>query len=286
VLIESRLEEVAMRILIAVAAIAVLLIGPPAHAGNYTDWWWGGSAQSGQGVNVGQHGDMIFASWFTYDESGSGMWVVLSGPLDATGTIVSGTFYRTTGPALGAAFDPAKVVAAPVGTGTLTFADMHHASFDWNVDGKSGTLALVRQSYGATAIAGNYEGVTDGELNCSGMAMGPGPMMMPTPMPPADMTIHGSMTLSITVSGSEASGVATMGGAACSWTGAMAQSGQTVHILGTAACPAPLEMAALDLTLQVLDRTVVGWQKISSGMDMGGMGGCMRTEQFALTHAY
>lgn len=275
-----------MRIFIAVAAIAVLLVVPTARAGNYTDWWWGGSAQSGQGVNVGQHGDMIFASWFTYDESGSGMWVVMSGPLDATGSVVSGVFYRTTGPALGADFDPAKVVAVPVGTGTLTFADMHHATFDWNVDGKSGTLALMRQSYGATAIVGHYEGITDGELNCSAMTMGSSPMMMPTPMPPSDMAIHGPMTLSITVAGSEATGVATVGGAACSWSGTMAQSGQTVHILGTAACPAPLDMAALDLTLQVLDRTVVGWQKISGGMDMGGMGGCVRMEQFAAVRAY
>jgi hypothetical protein len=275
-----------MRFPIAAAALAVLIIGAPARAGNYTDWWWGGSAQSGQGVNVGQHGGMIFASWFTYDESGSGMWLVFSGPLDASQTVVSGTLYRTTGPALGSAFDPAKVVATSVGTGTLTFADMHHASFDWSVDGKSGTLALVRQSYGATAIAGSYEGITDGEINCSDM-MGPGPMMMPTPMPPSDMTIHGPMTMSITVAGDEVNGVATVGGSACTWTGTAVQSGQTVHILGNAMCPAPVGSAALDLTLLALDRTLVGWQKISTGMSMGmEMGSCTRMEQFALVPTF
>ena len=276
-----------MRFPIAAAALAVLLIGAPARAENYTDWWWGGSAQSGQGVNVGQHGGMIFASWFTYDESGAGMWVVFSGPLEASGTAVSGTLYRTTGPALGSAFDPAKVVAAPVGTGKLTFADMHNASFDWSVDGKSGTLALVRQSYGATSIAGNYEGITDGEISCSDMMTGPGPMIMPIPMRPSDMTIHGPMTLSVTVTGSEANGVETVGGSACTWTGTAAQSGQTVRILGTAMCPAPMGSAALDLTLLSLDRTMVGWQKISNAMGMVmGMGGCIRTEQFALVPAF
>jgi hypothetical protein len=89
------------------------------------------------------------------------------------------------------------------------------------------------------------------------------------------------MTLSITVAGSEASGVAAVGGSACTWIGTAAQSGQTVHILGNAMCPAPIDSAVLDLTLLVLDRTLVGWQKISTGMGMG-MGLCIRREQFAL----
>jgi len=273
-----------MRFPIAAAALAVLLIGAPARAENYTDWWWGGLAQSGQGLSVGQHGNMIFAAWFTYDESGNGMWVVFSGPLDATGTVVTGTLYRTTGPALGSIFDSAKIVATPVGTGTLTFAGMHRATFDWSVDGKSGTLALVRQSYGATGVAGDYEGTTDGRLSCSGtMMMGPSPM----PMPPTDMTIHGPMTLSITVDGGQASGVANVDGATCTWTGSTLQSGQTVHILGTATCPAPLGSASLDLTLLALDRALVGWQKISTatGTDMG-MGRCAQTEQFAVVRTF
>jgi hypothetical protein len=278
-------EEVIMRNRVVVAALVALLVGAPARAANYTDWWWGGSALTGQGLNVGQHGSMIFASWFAYDESGRGMWVVFSGPLNAAGNSVTGTLYRTTGPALGSTFDPAGVVATAVGTGTLNFADMHHATFSWTVDGKAGTLDLVRQSYGAIAIAGRYEGTTDGKLSCSDM-MNPGPMPMPMPMPepPMDVSIHGPMTLSITMAGSDASGVAAVDGATCSWTGTATQSGQTVHILGTAMCPSPLESATLDLTLLALDRTIVGWQKMTTGMGMG-MSGCTRTEQFALVPA-
>lgn len=94
------------------------------------------------------------------------------------------------------------------------------------MEGKSGTLALVRQSYGGTAIAGRYEGTTGGELLCSDM-MGPGAMPMPMPIPSTEMAIHGPMTLSITVAGTEASGVATVRGR-----GTATQSGQTVRILG------------------------------------------------------
>ncbi len=135
--------------------------------------------RSGQGVNVGQQADTIFVSWFAYDEAGKGMWVVLSGQLDSTGHVVSGTFYRTTGPALGTTFDPAKVVATPVGNGTLTFSDMHHATLKWSVDGKAGTLDLVRQSYGASRLGGRYEGTTDGDLIVSGN----GPRLEPMTMP-------------------------------------------------------------------------------------------------------
>ena len=130
-----------MRIRTIAIALVALAFTLPARAGNYTDWWWGGAAQDGQGVNVGQQANTVFVSWFTYDLQGDGMWVVFSGPLDSTGR-VTGTFFRTTGPALGTPFDKTKVLPTPVGTGTLTFTDMHHATFEWSVEGKSGTLPL------------------------------------------------------------------------------------------------------------------------------------------------
>ncbi len=124
-------------------------------AANYTDWWWNPD-QSGHGLNVGQQGSTVFLSWFTYDEAGKGMWVVLSGVLD--GNVVTGDFYRTTGPRLGDAFDPAAVVATKVGTGRMTFASLHSATFDWTVNGKSGSVALVRESYGQFDPTGSYVG--------------------------------------------------------------------------------------------------------------------------------
>lgn len=124
-------------------------------AANYTDWWWNPD-QSGHGLNIGQQGNIIFLSWFTYDELGQGMWVVLSGAL--AGNVVEGDFYRTTGPRLGDPFDPAKVTRNIVGKGKLTFSSLHAASFDWTVNGKSGTVALVRDSYGEFDPSGSYLG--------------------------------------------------------------------------------------------------------------------------------
>lgn len=267
-----------MRFRIVAAGLFALSASLSARAETYADWWWGGSAQAGQGVNVGQQGSLLFVSWFTYDEAGSGMWVVMSGTLDRVARSVSGTFYRTTGPALGTAFDPAKVVATPVGNGTLTFADMHRASLAWSIDGKSGALDLIRQTFGASRLGGTYEGTTNGSVHCSGMGYGMEPMTTP---------LHGAMTLTITVTGGVASGVAGTGPTACSWNGSVAQSGQTMHVVGTVACPS-IGSGMLDLTLLQLDRVLVGWQTASSatmGMGMGMETGCVQTEQFAVVRS-
>jgi hypothetical protein len=48
--------------------------------------------------------------------------------------VYTGDLYRTTGPAFDAQpFSPASVVATPVGTATLAFADGNHASFAYSV---------------------------------------------------------------------------------------------------------------------------------------------------------
>ena len=115
-----------------------------ATTANYQDWWWN-DQQSGHGLNIGQQDDVLFVSWFTYDETGAGMWLVMTASL--VGTRATGDWYRTTGPPLGTPFDPAKVVKTIVGSGTLTFGSLHDATLDWTVNGKSGSVALTRQSW-------------------------------------------------------------------------------------------------------------------------------------------
>ena len=57
--------------------------GPPtlAAATNYQDIWWAGSSanpgtEQGWGINFAQQGDVVFASWFTYDQDGTPLWLV------------------------------------------------------------------------------------------------------------------------------------------------------------------------------------------------------------------
>ncbi len=154
--IAGRLAKAACGAARGARALAVVLafgMAGPAAA-DYNGWWWN-PAQSGSGINVGHQGDFIFIAWFTYDETGKPMWLVMGGPMSGPDSM-TGTFLRTQGPALGSAYDNSLVKAKSVGTGTISFADLHHATLAWNVDGKTGTTALVRQSYGTTDADGTY----------------------------------------------------------------------------------------------------------------------------------
>jgi serine protease len=121
-------------------------------ATNYQDLWWAAPAysESGWGINLNHEGDIIFATWFTYDLDGSPMWLVVQANKSAPG-VYTGTLYRTTGPAFNAVpFVPAKVVATAVGTATLTFADGNDATFAYTVNGVSQQKAITREVFSGT----------------------------------------------------------------------------------------------------------------------------------------
>jgi hypothetical protein len=122
-----------------------------AAATNYQDLWWAAPAgsESGWGVNLTQQGDVIFATWFTYDFDGTPMW--LSATTRAAGAnTFGGTLYRTAGPAFNAVpFDPAKVIATAVGTASFTFTDGNRGSFAYAVNGVSQAKAITRQVFRA-----------------------------------------------------------------------------------------------------------------------------------------
>lgn len=121
-----------------------------APAGNFQDLWWRSPAgsESGWGLNVAQQGDIVFATWFTYDASGKGLWLVLPSATRTTGNTFSGTLYRTTGPAFDAQpWNAAKVQVQPVGNATLAFSDAANGTFTATVDGTAITKAITRQVF-------------------------------------------------------------------------------------------------------------------------------------------
>jgi len=120
-----------------------------AAATNYQDLWWAAPAgsESGWGINLTHEGDIIFATWFTYDLDHSPMWLVVTAQKTAT-KIYSGTLYRTTGPAFDAVpFNPAAVVPTAVGSATFTFNDGNDASFSYTVNGVTATKAITREVF-------------------------------------------------------------------------------------------------------------------------------------------
>ncbi|HXF77524.1 MAG TPA: S53 family peptidase [Usitatibacter sp.] len=121
-------------------------------ARNYTDLWWASPAgsEAGWGINLTHEGNIVFASWFTYDTNHKPMWLVVTAQLNLA-SAYAGPLYRTTGPPLGATFDPSSVVATQVGSATFNFSDGNHAVFSYTVNGVTQSKAITRELFGATA---------------------------------------------------------------------------------------------------------------------------------------
>jgi hypothetical protein len=136
-------------ILDAGAAVRAAAAATPAPSDNYEGLWWKAPAgsESGWGINFAHQGDVIFATWFTYDLDGAPLWLSATATQSTPG-VYTGALYRTTGPALSAVpFDPNRVVATAVGNVTLSFANGDAGTFAYTVDGVAQTKAITRQVF-------------------------------------------------------------------------------------------------------------------------------------------
>jgi hypothetical protein len=113
---------------------------------NVNGMWWGGQSQSGWGISIMQQYATLFAVWFTYDETNKATWYVLPGGSWTGTNTYEGRLYKTHGsPWLGHPYDPAQFVITDAGPYKLTFNGTN-ATFDFTLDGRTGSLALTRQA--------------------------------------------------------------------------------------------------------------------------------------------
>ena len=163
-------RQAARRLFPVLLGLAAATAGAQMGSPSYQGLWWRSPAnsESGWGVNIAHQGEILFATWFTYDRDGEGLWLVMpagmrvdSGPGDTgyegygpgygmmMGTpTYTGTLYRTTGPAFDARpFDPAAVGVTAVGSATFQFTGMHAGVFAWTLDGVSRSGPITRQVY-------------------------------------------------------------------------------------------------------------------------------------------
>ena len=129
------------------AAVLAAKAGAPA---NYTGLFWNAPAgsESGWGINIEHQGDVMFATWFTYDLTGKAWWLAMTANRTPGGTY-AGTLYQTTGPPFNMQpFFPSAVHATAVGSATLTFSDANNGTFAYAVDGISQTKSITREVFG------------------------------------------------------------------------------------------------------------------------------------------
>ena len=138
------------------AAPTCTLGGTAGATPNYTDLWWRSEAESGWGVNIVHQGDILFATWFTYDAGGTaaspakGMWLVMSGGNKTGPGVYMGVLQRTTGPnpfSNSTAFNPDLVQRNTVGDATFTFTDANAGTFRYTVNGLTQTKPIQRLRY-------------------------------------------------------------------------------------------------------------------------------------------
>ncbi len=114
---------------------------------DHSDLWWGGVGQSGWGITIVQQGSTLFPIWYTYDASGAAAWYVMPDGAWTASDTYEGHVYRTTGsPWIGHDYDPTKLQVFAAGTFRIRF-NGDAATFDYTVDGHTGTMPLVREAF-------------------------------------------------------------------------------------------------------------------------------------------
>jgi hypothetical protein len=129
-------------------AVQVVAAGPP----NYEGLWWNSPAESesGWGINLAHQGDIIVATWFTYDLTGKTLWLIMTASKVVAQTdTYKGTLLQETGPPFNSVpFSPSLVRGTVVGSGTLSFTDLNTGTFAYTVKGITQTKTITRQVFG------------------------------------------------------------------------------------------------------------------------------------------
>jgi hypothetical protein len=129
--------------------------------------WWRSPAgsESGWGVNLVHQGDILFATWFTYDAERRPLWLVVTEGARRTVNSYSGTVYQASGPSFdGAVWDASRVELRAVGTATFTFNDANNGVMQYVENGAVLIHPITRQVFATpapTCIPGDAPSATN-----------------------------------------------------------------------------------------------------------------------------
>src|SRR5690606_37236302 len=96
----------------------VVVAGQPQPANNYVGLWWAAPAgsESGWGINFAHQGDIIFATWFTYDATGKPWWLIADLHRAATNTYTGSVSTVRGVPFDATPWDTTRIVETVIGT--------------------------------------------------------------------------------------------------------------------------------------------------------------------------
>ncbi len=122
-----------------------------ASATPMTGLWWNPD-ESGWGIGLTQQGSTVFATWFTYEQSGTPTWLVMSN-CAVSGTTCSGDIYSVRGGTPpGVPWNGAAKVVTKVGAGRFAFSDTNNGVFSYTLNGVSGSKTITRQMFSSSSV--------------------------------------------------------------------------------------------------------------------------------------
>jgi hypothetical protein len=121
-----------------------------AGAADYSNVWWGGTAENGWGMVVNQKNQIQFVSFYVYDSAGKATWYALTGGTwNANFTSYSGAIYQPTSAPFNNYNAAAFSAGPPVGNVTITYNSATSATLQYVINGQSGQKSLQRFVFGA-----------------------------------------------------------------------------------------------------------------------------------------
>jgi len=124
-----------------------------APASPWQDLWWSGYAETGWGMSIIQHRDMLVGIIYAYDDAGKPIWYVMpGGSWNSAHTSFTGAVYVPKGSPY-FAYDTARFdVGASVGSATLAFNQYNNATLDYVINGVSGHKDITRLDFGRNEV--------------------------------------------------------------------------------------------------------------------------------------
>lgn len=135
----------------------VLLSAAIATTNNYQGLWWNAN-ESGWGMSLTQHGNLLFAAIYTFDDAGLPTWYVIPNCPVTTNNCTGDMFKVSGATPPTATWNGAAKVVTKVGTGSLAFASASAGTFAFTINGVAGSKAITPQplASGTTPPAVDY----------------------------------------------------------------------------------------------------------------------------------
>jgi hypothetical protein len=158
---KSSMKRFARHVAATILALGLSpLASATSYSADYTDLWYFDPAEgeSGWGVNLIQQNEILFVTLFVYGTDGTPRWYVGSN-VSATGqTTFSGPLYSVVGTYFGSPWVASAVGVTPVGNIAFTFSSTTEGSMTYNVNNVVVTKPIIRQTWRADVLTGNYLG--------------------------------------------------------------------------------------------------------------------------------